>query len=103
MRISDWSSDVCSSDMPSAHEKMQCFTLHDDIRVELGVADHETQLRRRQTRDTRGLPAESIARGLVANMHIAALGARHEPPRAQLCAIDQIGRASCRERVWQNG
>src|SRR3546814_12723589 len=73
--------------MPSAHEKMQCFTLHDDIRVELGVADHETQLRRRQTRDTRGRPAESIARWLVANMPIADLGARHEPPRAQLCAI----------------
>src|SRR3546814_8378515 len=63
MRISDWSSDVCSSDLsPDFH-----FWIH--------------------------LPPE----------HLHSLQRAEEPyhPSRRLCDCEQIGRASCRERVCQ--
>src|SRR3546814_2278762 len=82
MRISDWSSDVCSSDL---------LTLLLDINPEEG-------LRRAQARgDENRFEQETLA-----FMHKVRDGflarAKAEPQR-----IREIGRASCRERVCQYG
>src|SRR3546814_7405495 len=63
MRISDWSSDVCSSDLPALGRRL----------VGIGVDDRGDVL------------VDHLAEG----QHMAAL------------VDDEIGRASCRERVCQ--
>src|SRR3546814_8940272 len=68
MRISDWSSDVCSSDLPAPRP-----------------APHERAHRPRPS-------AHASTR--------AARPARRRAPRGRAPRSD-IGRASCRERVWQ--
>src|SRR3546814_16712699 len=76
MRISDWSSDVCSSDLP---ERQRCMSdlwqpLHDEL-----VHWREAGL----TPDLWLRDDDAIA------------------PTPQLDHL-KIGRASCRERVWQS-
>src|SRR3546814_4708602 len=80
MRISDWSSDVCSSDLPSSsgsnrRSKMRFATLKVLTMCALSVA-------------------------------VSSCGSRVEthlefPPVADLKVDAEIGRASCRERVCQ--
>src|SRR3546814_6461957 len=81
MRISDWSSDVCSSDLP------QRLLLGDDRleAVEIGLAlDVEVLV---------ALALDDRA-GLVLD--------KHERTGAEnVLLVPQIGRASCRERVCQ--
>src|SRR3546814_3368892 len=73
MRISDWSSDVCSSDLDAAK------ALRD------GIVDHAVDLRaRRHPHDEGERPGD---RGVVGEGDHRHLG--------------EIGRASCRERVCQ--
>src|SRR3546814_7858027 len=85
MRISDWSSDVCSSDLhvPVFHVDGYRDALH---------ARHET-LRRRIPADDRLLDDERRAGRL--------LEAAFRETRELVANIRQIGRASCRERVCQ--
>src|SRR3546814_4431860 len=78
MRISDWSSDVCSSDL---------LELGDLVRQALG---HLVE-RLRQ-------PGHVV---LAAHEHAFFEPAVGEPARDPRRRPDQIGRASCRERVWQ--
>src|SRR3546814_15567570 len=86
MRISDWSSDVCSSDLIRAHAQQQ---LQDGRRIfrfdTFGDEDFwggQLQLHEALANVT---PRQALAPGLK-------ISSRALPP-------DQIGRASCRERV----
>src|SRR3546814_18970095 len=82
MRISDWSSDVCSSDLPA----MRAYT---DFRAS-GPAQMGTDAFRR-TQEALATLAEkdlSLARELAGEC-------------AAAVPLGEIGRASCRERVCQ--
>src|SRR3546814_8820449 len=86
MRISDWSSDVCSSDLIGLPRR-------DDRREMIGaiagkfIGEHHNIDLARSARDTRGA---------ISRRNPVHRGALHAC-RAQV----QIGRASCRERVCQ--
>src|SRR3546814_1498689 len=81
MRISDWSSDVCSSDLMEAAEL-------DDLAIEVQIHD----LRRRVGREV-----QHHGKRLRNRMRHRTLQRRKE--FAPVLRRAQIGRASCRERV----
>src|SRR3546814_4649336 len=85
MRISDWSSDVCSSDLPLAEEGVDEAGL---AGVEL-AGDHQQE----QPRELLGRLAETLEIGGL-NVGAEGLEGAREAPQ-------QIGRAACRERVCQ--
>src|SRR3546814_13127474 len=106
MRISDWSSDVCSSDL------LQCRsqgTLIEQVDIVLGVAsrifaDEAGEIGpfrwnalhgHRRLRPWRQWRASKSA-ALAERERAATREGRMERSRAL-----EIGRASCRERVWQ--
>src|SRR3546814_14289593 len=105
MRISDWSSDVCSSDLP--------FKQFGDMIVDLGLADACDPQRKghivecRQMRDETEIlkhhPDPQPERWKARTRHGDDIlpEQRHEPPAWPLRQIKQIGRASCRERGCQ--
>src|SRR3546814_2055228 len=76
MRISDWSSDVCSSDLPSARGRILSFISNESVTI---MAD-ET--------------------GIDINPAPQANG-EDTAPAIGLISQYEIGRASCRERVCQ--
>src|SRR3546814_13571087 len=101
MRISDWSSDVCSSDLvsvwltPLQHQPNNRLRCRFVIRfIELGLAGHGADL-----------PVEigiGLGGGPDAEHQVVGVDG------GDLAAVDpgldaEIGRASCRERVWQYG
>src|SRR3546814_12627163 len=103
MRISDWSSDVCSSDLEKAISDVD----GDPLLAFGGEAVDEQ-------REVDFLPLRSDAlavgfeRGeLILEDHFAVV--KQPPDQRRLAVVDrsagdeaqQIGRASCRERVWQ--
>src|SRR3546814_12208209 len=99
MRISDWSSDVCSSDLLAQHllyaavgmvEAVDRQRLHEDA-VD-GVA--------RMQRPVRVLEhhLHQLVEGLVAPRALPLPG---DGDAAAPVGIEEIGRASCRERVCQ--
>src|SRR3546814_8617985 len=84
MRISDWSSDVCSSDLVE----------HDDVVLVLGgVPESVDAVMGHVDRTTFGLepPAQAVGEPYFVIDHENA----HRP------SMNEIGRASCRERVCQ--
>src|SRR3546814_6916990 len=81
MRISDWSSDVCSSDLAVAAER-------EAMRPEGAHRDHAAVVRALERRTRRAGEAEE------------SLGDRGEGC-PQPVVRQEIGRASCRERVCQ--
>src|SRR3546814_13287546 len=119
MRISDWSSDVCSSDLRFANAHDCCsdpvgsVALAGNYRV-AGIAHGLRQL---------SLIQFAASVGEVGQQQSADADGRHQPDLAvamlaehkridaarcdiefycQQCAQAEIGRASCRERVWQS-
>src|SRR3546814_14665813 len=74
MRISDWSSDVCSSDLPP---RIEIILVDIEPGATVAVADHARLARLRRRGPAQPGPA---------------VGAVH---------AGGIGSASCRERVWQ--
>src|SRR3546814_19799784 len=110
MRISDWSSDVCSSDLVAADHLV---ILTDDIDVILPALALDgrfgKQRRLVRARDDprrgeaagpqRGRVAERDARDALARLRIDYL--RNLPDLA-LELLVAIGNASCRERVFQD-
>src|SRR3546814_8647120 len=78
MRISDWSSDVCSSDLPDSFLRVAGVVEH---LVTLAVDDIEVEV------------LEDAAEG---SLHL-----RPSKPSIGILSIEEIGRASCRERVCQ--
>src|SRR3546814_14076501 len=91
MRISDWSSDVCSSDLAVAQQQVAAVILHDLL--------HNCQSK----------SSAALARRHVGLGQAAAVDFRQAPAvvgdlddaGAAVGAEDQLGRASCRERVCQ--
>src|SRR3546814_7753225 len=104
MRISDWSSDVCSSDLRVHHrpEREMGFRLDQVVRVEIALAD---------VISADGEPIRikgSQLAGAVARHPMHHLGGFFAKPRPFLAgdflntdAGTEIGRASCRARVCQ--
>src|SRR3546814_1065229 len=86
MRISDWSSDVCSSDLRSSAEPGS----------QPDGCDHHDQTRY----DARGVMGTAGLEGKHRLHQGVAREANQDRPDS-LCARHQIGRASCRERVCQ--
>src|SRR3546814_17637072 len=85
MRISDWSSDVCSSDLPNNHNGAVFLGLNGLVVKSHGGAD---------------------ANGIAKAIGVAAAMVRDDITRRIIQDLDnfrahEIGRASCRERVCQ--
>src|SRR3546814_5068928 len=95
MRISDWSSDVCSSDLPTAHRLLKALTAEGLIlqqpstkRYQLGMLVSELGLAVQTTLDVRMLARETLERIASFTKDTVYL---------------QIGRTSGRERGWPYG
>src|SRR3546814_16862473 len=111
MRISDWSSDVCSSDLarllPKDEAALCPYDEHEDREPYDAQVDYEREDAGR-VKIGRGY-AYQLAEPLSAAKALAGYGTGHDPDRADLQAREevrhaggeQIGRASCRERVCQ--
>src|SRR3546814_3787532 len=98
MRISDWSSDVCSSDrMSAAADAAPILVVDDDPKI---VALVRTYLERER------FPVVTATDGRTALRLI-----EERSPRLvvldlmipELDGLTGLGRASCRERGWQTG
>src|SRR3546814_20411521 len=91
MRISDWSSDVCSSDLPRSYamqvaKSVFLQTLRKNKVISIG-----------SILDLAALGDVDDAPGPEQHAH-----GQRELRRVE-AAIGELGRASCRERVWQYG
>src|SRR3546814_19966738 len=97
MRISDWSSDVCSSDLPGPFPRLRNPTRREPgtchARDQAGVLGIAVLRTGRIGPGTRTEPADRAEREWQEQR---AGGVAPDGLRAQL----QIGSASCRERVW---
>src|SRR3546814_20496419 len=103
MRISDWSSDVCSSDLRALDDG-------DIVRISRGLyQDPQSDV---DSEQTLAEVAKRIPKGVIAMVSALAYhGLTDQMPRKTWVAIGardwspvsdyQIGRASCRERVCQ--
>src|SRR3546814_10988487 len=123
MRISDWSSDVCSSDLDGleqrarqlrvdaarladvAHQPVEAADIlvgdAEQLRALLVAGDAAETLDRRADRGDRILEfVRHVGGEMLARVDALTKGLRHVRKRARQRA-DQIGRASCRERVVQ--
>src|SRR5205807_5599390 len=87
----DWSSDVCSSDLAVVRPSRETQLVLKVDEVVQGVHF-----------DPRWFTPEDVGHKALGSAlsDLAAAGAR---PRWFLCALGEIGRASCRERVWSWG
>src|SRR3546814_13899783 len=98
MRISDWSSDVCSSDLPGQRGAPGL------VRLQFGVARaHLAAIERSRGDEVVEVQLPDLAREREAPLvRLARIPAQREP-RFGIgeAALQQIGRASCRERVCQ--
>src|SRR3546814_15085518 len=126
MRISDWSSDVCSSDLAALPVIVKGVLRGDDARlcVDAGasgliVSNHGGNQLDTAVNVVDALPAVAIGAEGRAEIYVdggirrgtsvlkaLALGARAVlvgRPASYGLAADEIGRAAWRERVWQYG
>src|SRR3546814_18351049 len=123
MRISDWSSDVCSSDLPQAGSVADWHTLLGNgaiRRLHLGVGDVNQAFERSGNakaagRLEKGEPDETfidlyvalvsqpaIGRSLLGDVAFDRLAKRLGPDGSAILVMgEEIGRASCRESVGQ--
>src|SRR3546814_4191406 len=102
MRISDWSSDVCSSDLPKALETADLDLLAlEDAGFQFGAVRVVASVGRCRA------GSEAIERRLrQIDMPLAHdvghfLKEEGHQQRCDMCAVDKIGRASSRERECQ--
>src|SRR3546814_3968005 len=111
MRISDWSSDVCSSDLRMQHagDRQQIVEIEapDQCRLHRvhGVADmqaefHAAALRADFVRSDKRIRMRARTGADKSDRWCQACGKR---TTKGIVEIDEIGRASCRERVCQYG
>src|SRR3546814_18867853 len=100
MRISDWSSDVCSSDLPGLQPKLS-FDPADDVAapyVNTGARPRVAILREQGVNGQIEMASAFVRSGFEAvDVHMSDLIAG----RADLASFAgmEIGRAACRERV----
>src|SRR3546814_13216667 len=85
MRISDWSSDVCSSDLRSERVQVELVSANPTGPLTVGSARNAAY-------------GDAVARLLAFAGHEVATGYYVNDAGEQ---VEQIGRASCRERVCQ--
>src|SRR3546814_6381822 len=95
MRISDWSSDVCSSDLLDLQHGTVALAL--DIEPTHGLRE---ALENPSRIDSLFINSATVKLGERLSVMAAEEAADHEVAYDP-AAIDQIGRASCRERVCQ--
>src|SRR3546814_6261650 len=103
MRISDWSSDVCSSDLPQA-APLDLFH-----RIVTAARSWRGQVEEAEARAKAGAPAFVYQLDFEDAKHTddigLSFGTMPDPTPAQQTmsdrVMDEIGRASCRERVCQ--
>src|SRR3546814_21008977 len=111
MRISDWSSDVCSSDL---EDRLGCLgRAPQALRLGIGLDQLDplgVTARRLQIGDGFGIDREEAAGGAIFPRHVGDGGAVGDRQFVEARAVDlptiadhalQNGRAACRERVWQ--
>src|SRR3546814_14531329 len=98
MRISDWSSDVCSSDLLLTGP--EAGITRDSIAVDWLWTDPKTGEKREiRLIDTAGMRKK---RNVVEKLEkLSVADARRAIDFAEVVVLLQIGRASCRERVCQ--
>src|SRR3546814_15427151 len=108
MRISDWSSDVCSSDLRSGVFSLpenMCGKPHADLiirgrmtQADYGIGIYTAPEAARMV----GMGAQTLRRWLLGYDHKDKdAQVRHEPALWRPQYDTEIGRASCRERVCQ--
>src|SRR3546814_10365757 len=97
MRISDWSSDVCSSDLPVDIEAINRQITH----VAAGTEDTDA-VNLAQLNEVADGAAETGKYFQASGSDDSDAGAYVEGDNA-VAAGEEIGRASCRERVCQYG
>src|SRR3546814_16767415 len=106
MRISDWSSDVCSSDLIGGTGPVIAVGADmGDCAAERRHAGHDDRIRRRAERNDLHLIAASRREGQI-SLYVKLCdpwtgrdtAARSEPDGPQCPAAGQIGREACRER-----
>src|SRR3546814_11152599 len=103
MRISDWSSDVCSSDLISLSRIGRSWVIQDVFRL-LRVERHlNNRLLAKRASFNRNCAVVIIFETVLRpdNLVFSGLTMDGRKQRAASDGIDQIGRASCRERVGQ--
>src|SRR3546814_18813241 len=105
MRISDWSSDVCSSDLRDHAVEQLLAAFFQAARVALaadsGVVDENVEIGGAAEGRVAGIQhrPDTVERTDV-GLHGESLAARRRDLRHQRL---EIGRASCRESVWTYG
>src|SRR3546814_19379646 len=93
MRISDWSSDVCSSDLRKENEAAYPV----ELLLEMKAA-HEARIL--DLLDLGGSPTKGqLARSILPLLEESRQSWAQFGPTSELARSRQIGRASCRERV----
>src|SRR3546814_5039867 len=104
MRISDWSSDVCSSDLADRKAAVIVASAGLQKWQQMHVADAQRVQIRHPLAHTIEVAGETFDIGAVAE-HVGAIepvgGARGVEFKQIVGALVEIGRASCRERVCQ--
>src|SRR3546814_14771731 len=110
MRISDWSSDVCSSDLRHQLHHPARAGVADRGAVELAFLPRDRvdegpvafvargDAHRREARDLDRVEAVRLRAAADHHAQVGAADLLGELPREYMV---EIGRASCRERVWQ--
>src|SRR3546814_14959565 len=105
MRISDWSSDVCSSDLAAVAAELFVWPRHAVGGIAVVGQGHGRQFRR--SAENRGAARPRQRPGRAGQVEVSRLGPVARPiahtglPQPQVTAFFEIGRASCRERVCQ--
>src|SRR5690606_40715703 len=89
----DWSSDVCSSDLPEVGEALQRFARELEPDVIVASGDFTQRAREEQFREAREFLDRLPAVPLVVTP------GNHDVPLYRVMERLQIGRASCRGRV----
>src|SRR3546814_21112393 len=103
MRISDWSSDVCSSDLHPEEARAVGAPAHAVVAGTEAAAEDDGELRHPCAGHRRHQLGAVLgdAAGLVAAADHEAGDVLQEHERTAALRAEQIGRASCRERVCQ--
>src|SRR3546814_6283853 len=95
MRMSDWSSDVCSSDLPCAPDsRSNCPQLHSTMEMLVNLSNPKWRDRASNIYAGRIYSNEDVAEAQT-NLRGGMIAISNEYSSAK------IGRASCRERVCQ--
>src|SRR3546814_12224499 len=111
MRISDWSSDVCSSDLPVMRDcDKKSFAEIEKTLSDLAAKGRDGKLSLEEMSGgtftiTNGGVFGSLMSTPILNMPQSAILGLHkikERPVAVAGKVEKIGREACRERVWQD-